>query len=98
MPGYSDHIGEHLRLALLKILLGAAGFRANDSVLTDASRQVGFSLPRDRVKTEIAWLAEQGLVTVEQLSHLQVVTLTQRGQDAAEGHATVPGVRRPSAS
>ena len=49
------------------------------------------------MRAELAWLAEQDLLKVEQLDRLQVATLTGRGQDVATGAATVPGVKRPSA-
>lgn len=88
---------EHLRLAILKLLDQAAGYATNDSVLTDAVRSVGFSASRDQVRSELAWLAEQDLVTCEPLDRLLVATLTGRGQDVAVGASTAPGVKRPSA-
>lgn len=92
---YDAHISEHLRITLLRVLAGAPQYRANDSVLTDAARMRGLGVARDRVRTELAWLAEQGLVSLEPMESLTVATITQRGQDVAEGHATVPGVKRP---
>ena len=47
------------------------------------------------VRGQIDWLAEQQLVTVENLRGFYVVTLTSRGQDVAEGRARVAGVKRP---
>lgn len=88
---------EHLRLAILKLLDQAAGYSANDSVLTDAVRAVGFAASRDQVRTELTWLGEQDLVTCEALDRLMVATLTGRGQDVASGAASAPGVKRPSA-
>lgn len=88
---------EHLRLAILRLLEGASGYSANDSVLADALRSLGFSASRDQVKAELTWLAEQDLAGCEQLGSLLVATLTGRGQDVATGAATVPGVKRPSA-
>lgn len=94
-PGtYNRHVAEHLRLTILR-LLDASGSSANDSVLTDAARPLGFHIGRDRVRTELAWLTEQGLVTLEAVAHLTVATLTERGHDVAAGHAIVPGVKRP---
>lgn len=88
---------EHLRLAVLRLLSAEdGGYSANDSVLADALPRVGFNVPRDRVRTVIGWLAEQGLVEVEKLQHLTVATITERGLDVAAGRANVPGVKRPS--
>ncbi|MFM2329919.1 MAG: hypothetical protein RLZZ494_2022, partial [Pseudomonadota bacterium] len=39
----------------------------------------------------------QGLVTSEDVAGLVVVTMTARGQEVAQGVATVPGVARPRA-
>jgi hypothetical protein len=57
----------------------------------------GIGVARDRVRTELAWLAEQGLVKVEAFESIRVASITRRGQDVAAGLATVPGVRRPGA-
>lgn len=91
------YLSDHIRITILRLLLKLPGYRANDSVLTDGVRMRAMTVPRDRVRTEIYWLAEQGLVSAAPLEKLVIATLTQRGQDVAEGHATVPGVKRPSA-
>jgi hypothetical protein len=58
--------------------------------------EVGLTPTRDQIKTELAWLAEQQLVTSEDHAGLVVATLTERGLDVAEGRTVVPGVQRPS--
>lgn len=94
---YADHFASHLRLTLLRILAEAPQFKANSSLLCDAADSVGVSASRDRVKTELAWLAEQQLVTIVQpTSGLLVATLTERGADVASGRSSAPGVQRPS--
>jgi Tfp pilus assembly protein PilN len=93
--GYDRTLAEHARLTILKVLARQAGYHANDSVLADALAAYGFRLSRDRVRTEIDWLAEQGLLTVAQAEHLVVATATRRGVDVAEGLATTAGVKRP---
>ncbi|EFF6969457.1 ArsR family transcriptional regulator, partial [Escherichia coli] len=48
--------------------------------------------------THIAWLAEQGLVRKRMLVNgYFIAELTGRGQDVAEGRASVPGVKKPRA-
>lgn len=97
MSTYAEHFRTHLRLALLKLLAGSPGYAANASILRDAAQQVGLDVPRDGVVTEVAWLAEQGLVKSEEIrAGVIVATLTPRGLDTAEGRAVVPGVRRPA--
>lgn len=94
---YRDEVTAHLRLTLLRLLSDqGGGYSANESVLTDAANRFGFNATRDTVRTELAWLAEQGLVTRDEVEGLSVCTLTQRGLEAAEGRAAVPGVKRPS--
>jgi hypothetical protein len=48
------------------------------------------------VRTDIEWLGEQGLVTVELVVSIRIATLSMRGLDVAEGRAQAPGVKRPS--
>ena len=63
--------------------------------MQDLLASLGHGVSRAVIETDFAWLAEQGLVEVEQLGPLAVATMTGRGIDVAEGRATVPGVKRP---
>jgi len=47
------------------------------------------------LRADLAWLAEQGLVTIEEVATVMIATVTRRGGDVAFGRAVVPGVRRP---
>lgn len=94
---FRTHFASHLRLAILGLLAEAPGYSLNAAIATDALGSLGLGASRDQVRSEIAWLAEQGLVTGDELpGGLVVATLTERGQDVASGRATVPGVQRPS--
>jgi Fe2+ or Zn2+ uptake regulation protein len=96
----ADRWREHLRISVLRVLEQAPGYAANDSILLDVLRsELGFGASRDQVRSEIAWLSEQGLVRAETFGAggLTVATLTGRGQDVAAGIVTHPGVKRPSA-
>lgn len=94
---FRQHFVSHQRLAALKLLADAPEYALNSSLMADALGQLGLGASRDQVRTEIAWLAEQGLVTCEELSSgLLVATLTERGGDVAAGRASVPGVQRPA--
>ena len=97
MSGYSTFLAEHVRLAILRVLDELSEFRSNSAFLRDAVSELGLSATHDQVRTQVAWLQEQGLVTtVEALRGVLTVTATERGLDVARGRATVPGVRRPS--
>lgn len=87
---------QHLRLCLLRFLLSAPNYRANSSILHQVADSYGLAATRDQVKAQLAWLKEQSLVETEALMGLVVASLTERGEDVADGRATCPGVQRPS--
>lgn len=97
MTPYSDFIRQDIRLVILRLLAEMTGYRANSSVLTMALDTFGHALSRDQVKTELNWLAEQGVLTLDDVGPVMVATLTERGQDIAAGRARVPGIKRPGA-
>jgi len=85
----------HARLAVLRILNGAPGRRANASVLRAGLDALLHRLGREALEGELAWLADQGLVTLERVDGMTLATLTSRGADVADDLAQVPGVARP---
>lgn len=89
-------IAADLRLAILQLLGESAGYDLNSRILADALARLGHRPSLDRLTTELAWLAEQGLVTTREVGSLVVATATARGLDAACGRARVPGVKRPA--
>lgn len=97
MKNFAEFIRADVRLVALRLLAEMPAYRSNSSVLTMALERYGHAVSRDQVKTELRWLEEQGLVTVEDLDTVFVATLTERGQDVATGRAMVPGVKRPGA-
>jgi Fe2+ or Zn2+ uptake regulation protein len=97
MLPYVDVVTANIRLIMLRELEQTNGYTSNDSVLQMVLGKWGQTVSRDRVRTELAWLADQGLITQVPLgeSGSVRVTLTERGLDVATGAATVPGVQRP---
>lgn len=94
---FSAHLTEDRRLVLLRLLAELPVYRANSSVLNVALERFGHATTRDQVRTELRWLEEQGLVSVEDMGPVLVATATERGLDVARGRAVVPGVARPGA-
>ena len=92
---YSNLIAEHVRLAVLQVLEQDAQYAHNETVLQAALSAVGHGVSADRLRSELAWLAEQGLLAVSDVGGLQVAKLTARGGDVVLGHAQIPGVARP---
>jgi hypothetical protein len=94
---FQTTLTEDRRLSLLLVLLETPGYSANAFLLRDAVGQIyGHSASIDQVRTDIAWLAEQALVTTRTVGDVTLATLTTRGGDAAAGRATVPGVKKPA--
>lgn len=89
-------ISSNIRLILLRAMEEAPGYNLNESILHTIVGKFGHSVSRDVIKTELSWLKEQGLVSLENVIGYYVVTLTQRGADVAAGRSSVPGVERPS--
>lgn len=92
---YADLIIADQRLAVLQVLAADAAYAHNDRVLQSALGGLGHGVSADRIRTLICWLAEQELVTVEDVDDLMVAKLTTRGLDVALGRAAAPGVQRP---
>lgn len=93
---YVDHLRKHRRLSILRTLDGAPSYASNESILTGMVNQFRIMSTRDQVRSEIVWLAEQGLVTTEDLSGLLIVTATQRGIEIAQGITSHPDIARRS--
>ena len=86
---------EDRRLVLLRALQSAAQYRTNAFLLQRFCDKLGHVASRDRIEQDLAWLEEQGLVTLEKPEGVTVATLTARGQDVADGRSKVPGVAVP---
>ena len=93
---YNDFRNEHARLSVLRALAESAGYASNSAVLRDELERFALRLSRDQMASVLAWLEEQGLVSLDAMGRVQIATITRRGLDVAEGTAVVPGVRRPS--
>ncbi|MCP1601442.1 repressor of nif and glnA expression [Aeromonas caviae] len=83
------------RLLILRSLREMTGCSANESILDSCLDAYGHSVSRDAVRTQMRWLEEQGLLTVEKVGETLVAKLTGRGDDVATGQAVVDGVKKP---
>ena len=89
---YAELVAADRRRAILLALYFAPGYTSPLMTLRELVEQAGYIASHDLMATEMAWLAEQGLVeTTEQGAH----RLTARGGDVAWGRAENPGVRKP---
>lgn|SRR5690554_4807136 len=95
MMSYREIMDADRRLVILRLLSESGGYQANEYLLHSALPGFGHTVSHDRVRADLDWLAEQGLVTVTATGELRVATLTARGLDVAAGRAEVSGVKRP---
>jgi len=92
---YRTLIIEDQRLVILRALNEDGAYEHNESVLQSILKHFGHGCSRDQVRTQLAWLKEQGLVTVRDVGGYMVARITAVGVDAATGCSVVPGVKRP---
>lgn len=92
---YADVVSEDQRLVILQALEEDPAYSHNEHVLGRMLEAVGHRVSRDRLRTELAWLEEQGLLRVQDVSNTKVAKITGRGSDVARGATRVPGVARP---
>jgi len=92
---FADLVASDIRLVVLRLLAEDAGYSLNEFVLVEALAMFGHKVSRDRLRTELSWLAEQGLIQVQDVAGVKVAKLTARGADVACGAATCPGGKRP---
>lgn len=86
----------HLRLTILRYLADDAEYTINESLLTVLVERMGFTPSRDKMRTELRWLEEQEVLTIEVIGDLYIATLNQRGLDVARGRTAIDGVEKPS--
>lgn len=96
MKSFEERVAEDRRLVILRALEHSAAYESNESLITMVARDFGHVCSRDQIRTDLAWLKEQRLVTVEEISDVWIATLTHRGLETAAGIIVVPGVNKPS--
>lgn len=92
---FADFETEDRRLVILRLLSEDADYCTNSSVLERGLDVWGLSVSRARLHTDLTWLSEQGLLSVEHVGSVMVAKLNQHGLDVANGRASVPGIKRP---
>jgi hypothetical protein len=93
---FAERRTEDRRLVILRLLENTPGYEAGESMLHIALMDFGHEVSRDQVRSDLAWLEEQGLVRSNQIASVMIARATQRGIDVAQGRATAPGVKRPA--
>ena len=90
---FSDYLRRDVRLVCLRILADLPGYRSNSSVISNLLDQFGHAVTRDQTKTELRWLEEQGLVTIEDVLEPYLI---QQGylQRTLRGRIATPAIYR----
>lgn len=89
---YDRYVEPRRRLAILCVLSFERNSQLPIRLLRDKLALLGYAEAVDRIRTDCAWLAEQGLLEVERT----VVALSERGAEVVAGLAVTPGVTQPS--
>ena len=92
---YARYAAADRRLVLLRVLAASTGYQANEYTLEAVLDDMGHTVSNQQVHTELAWLAEQGLLEQRTVGGVTIATINRRGIDVAQGKAQVPGVKRP---
>ncbi|MDR2208844.1 MAG: ArsR family transcriptional regulator [Azoarcus sp.] len=92
---FHDFIRSDRRLVILRILKEMPACRSNSSVIDGMLDRFGHNVSRDVVCGDLRWLAEQGLIDIDEAGPVLVATLTGRGLDVATGQSVVDGVSKP---
>lgn len=96
MSEYEDFLTPDRRLCILRLLKDING-SANDSVLHTGLNNLGHvRIPREQIRKDIRFLIDNGCVTNQWMDTVQIVHITRRGVDVAEGSTTVKGIKRPA--
>lgn len=95
MTTFTQHLEEDRRLTILLLLAEAANYQANQFLIQSALDGFGHAVSMDRLRADLAWLAEQGLVEVAATAGVEIAKLSSRGLDVAQGRTHHPGVKRP---
>jgi hypothetical protein len=80
-----------MRFVMLRLVNGTPR-NTNSSVLSMQLNGAGYPNTKDQAKSEIRWLEQQGLLEVEEVESVLIVSITERGEDVANGLAKVDGI------
>jgi Fe2+ or Zn2+ uptake regulation protein len=85
---------EQFRRDILTILNEDSDYQMGVPLLYRALDAIGNPIAHDRLDQQLAWLKDQGLVTVNS-GEVVTVKLTAQGEDVALNRLSVPHIARP---
>lgn len=90
-----DLMGAQRRLTILQLLQKDPDYRLNDAMLQELLGMRGHGVSMARVRADLVFLEQSGLIVVQELPGCSVAILRNDGVDAASGVSQFPGVARP---
>jgi len=85
-----------VRLLILLILQKQSQYQAHQETLLKALTSQGFTLSRDHLHIELAWLENTADAIVDRMSgSVHIALLTPAGLEIAQGVVEIPGIDRP---
>lgn len=75
-------------------LLHDIGSQQNDAVIAHMLNDLGHRVARRDVVDQLRWLADAGLVTIEEIEPFVLAEIRPDGSDVAEGRLRIDGVSR----
>jgi len=95
MSSFDKWQTEDRRLVILIILAKSEGYCCNEILMEQLLEQRGHVVSSDRLRTDLGWLQEQGLIKVKDIEDMQIATVNRRGIEVSQGRVEVAGVKRP---
>ena len=96
MSKYLEVLKTDRRLCILRLLTEING-SANESVLKTGLEALGHvRLSRDDIRDDLKFLIDKGCLIDQWYDSVQVVTITRRGVETAEGIIVIEGIKQPS--
>lgn len=92
---FQKKAAEDRRLVILRFLDEEDDGLMSASLMQDALAMMAHRVSRAQVLEDAAWLEGLGLLRIEYMGDVPLLRLTVRGEEAARGLVTVPGVKRP---
>lgn len=86
---------EDRRATILNSLQQDTDYTQNDQILKSVLASVGHKASDATLQSDLSWLSDAELITVEWVGDICIASLTRHGEDVATGATTIKGVKRP---
>ena len=89
----ADALNSVIRRAILDFMCEIGGEQSDDT-LTLLLKQSGHPVARRTIVEQLRWLANAGLVSIEEVEPFVLAQILPDGEDVANGHLLYDGVHR----